>query len=1423
MRSRDELNALLDQALTWISDSRDPSLAWAPGITALAEHLKASLVETRAPDVQARLRLGWLAWHQAASAPRDDIRDEKIAEALELLTDCAVAALGVFEFPAPLLPALADRAAPRILDMINYAVAEADTRLFTDLVEQWRYLVSVTPEAHPELARRLAWTCGMLVARHQMTAAPADLDDAIDIGRLAVELGASDSDLGIHLSNLSAAHKTRYDLHREAADLDSAIDAARRATAITSGPEVLAPATNLCGALILRFERDRDDTDLAEAVRFGRIAAAQARSGLRDAELALYNLADALKHQYDSAASPSVLIEAIRIAEAAVQAGEGRPDTAMRLDLLADLLQSKSALTSSKSDLDAAIAAARRAAETGPATSRTPFHRLAGLLFDRTLRFTAENTKDELDELVAVNRHLAAEATAAFNLTSLSLALLTRFANYDDEADLDEAVDAARRGVAFDPATRGGGREALEQLARTLHARWERHSDIRDLDELVATRQTLVEPGTAAPDPSEAWSSLGLVLFTRHKALDESADQESVDRESTDHEAAVHALREALATAPDTASRVIRRADLSCVLYIGYRSNHRRSDLEDAADLARAAAADAPAESSPELLYNLAVVLHDRARKSGDLPDLDLSISLARKALTAHGRPDATLRGHLQVTRTRANQPSSAHIGPEDLHVMLEDYLAHRFEWTNTKADVDALVRLRREAAANWDGEGRSGAGDPRALAGALKRRFLLTRDVVDLDEAIGHYREALDRHPGSATLLVPLSDALRHRARMGAGDLDEALDLARRAVRLQSWSHAYGNLSMILLDRFRNDRHRHEELAEAVDAARKALHADPEDLDRPKWLHTLGEILLERVRYPDIAFDPRGDAGREADRTEGLRVLAELARSPLAPPLYRVHAAKGAGWLAINAVETAREASDYDPEEFTLAADLLAVAVGLLPEIAPRRMARGEQQEAMASMAGIAGDAATLTLLDPSRPARERARRALALLEQGRAVLVGRALDTRGGIAGLRAADPELAARFTTLRDALDRGADLAAEGEHDRTDAAADLEAVLREIRRLDGFADFATPPEIDDLLAAADQGPIVCLNVASSGTALLITAGDVTALDLPGVDAAAVIDQANAFHVALRKAHDLESDRTAAQSALLDTLEWLWDKVTGPVLDALGIGAPADPGTPLPRIWWAPGGYLGLLPLHAAGHHTDAESGRTVLDRAVSSYTPTVKALRHARQRQAAVGAARGVLIVPMPTTPGLPDLRHVADETELLADLLPDALVLQAPDRASALAALPGRAIAHFACHGSFDLADPAASGLLLNDHAKRPLTAADLGAIDLDGAALAYLSACHTAVNATEALLDEGIHLAASMQAAGFPQVIATLWEVDDEIAVEIADDCYTGLIDGTGRPDAARAARSLHSAVRTQRDRYRGTPSLWASHLHFGA
>ena len=179
-------------------------------------------------------------------------------------------------------------------------------------------------------------------------------------------------------------------------------------------------------------------------------------------------------------------------------------------------------------------------------------------------------------------------------------------------------------------------------------------------------------------------------------------------------------------------------------------------------------------------------------------------------------------------------------------------------------------------------------------------------------------------------------------------------------------------------------------------------------------------------------------------------------------------------------------------------------------------------------------------------------------------------------------------------------------------------------------------------------------------------------------------------------------------------------MWDNAAEPVLSALGYYSEPPHGEAWPHVWWAPGGPFSLLPIHAAGYHSEAlgqQGKRTVMDRVISSYTPTIRALRYAHQHARALAGDGNALIIAMPTTPGVPGrLPNVPAEAAVLTSRLPDPVLLvepespyddqsvaaaQLPTRANVLAHLPGSMIAHFACHGATDPTNPSNSLLLLD--------------------------------------------------------------------------------------------------------------------------
>lgn len=274
--------------------------------------------------------------------------------------------------------------------------------------------------------------------------------------------------------------------------------------------------------------------------------------------------------------------------------------------------------------------------------------------------------------------------------------------------------------------------------------------------------------------------------------------------------------------------------------------------------------------------------------------------------------------------------------------------------------------------------------------------------------------------------------------------------------------------------------------------------------------------------------------------------------------------------------------------------------------------------------------------------------------------------------------------------------------------------------------------------------------------------------------------------------------------ARGFVADVLEWLWDAVAGPVLDRL----PASAGR-FPRLWWSPVGPLSSLPLHAAARRDWRErpDRPAVLERVISSYTPTVRALGHAQAGARRPVSRTRLLIVAVPE--GERPLPYARKESAALAALWPaDELIDTEATHDNVLAALTDHAYVHFACHGASDPDDPSASRLLM--HGDRPLTVLDVSRSRMPMARLAVLSACHTA-HAAPRLADEALHIAGAFQLAGYANVVGTLWHVNDQIASRIAIDFHTKLV-VTAAPSPLQSATALHEVIRESSRSLPGEP-----------
>jgi CHAT domain len=765
----------------------------------------------------------------------------------------------------------------------------------------------------------------------------------------------------------------------------------------------------------------------------------------------------------------------------------------------------------------------------------------------------------------------------------------------------------------------------------------------------------------------------------------------------------------------------------------------------------------------------LGVLLHSEYGRTGDLAALDEAIELGRSTIA-----DSASSGWMLAARL----------------TNLGRSLEARYWRTGELGLLLEAARMERRALEAAPADHADRTIYRLNLSGTLRALFDRTGDPAVLDEALAVALHAAEEvpagHPFRINHLANLGLIHQERYHQTAdvAELDAAQSVLREALAEASSAHPDRPVVLCMLGAALHLKSRHTaefgELDEAIGLARTALDSVADDHPRRGTiLRTLAEMYQTRHQH----------LGDRAALSMAIGLFRAAAADPTSSMGGRMAAARRWGEIAAAAGRTG------------LALDGFATAVELLPLLAARSLHRYDSEYWLGQCGGLASDAAALAL-EMNAPDR-----AVELLELGRTVLIAQALEIRTDLSALRDRDPGLADRFEWFSARLEGD-----DGQPDSRRALAEgLEAVIAAVRALPDMDRFLVPPTAADILAQAGPGPIVMVNISAYRCdALILSEDGVRSRPLPQLTADVVGERVSRFLTAVTGdcRSQFRQARERGERTVAGTLSWLWDGVCAPVLDTVHL-------TPGDRMWWIPTGLLGFLPLHAASSQA---SGESMLDRTVCSYAPSVRALAHARAK--ADGGPSRTVVVAMPHTPDATDLPGAQREATLVAERTPNVHKLIGPDATSAAvtAALQHSAWAHFACH-AVTATSPSDSRLLLHDHDQRPLTAAAISRLRLDSAALAYLSACHTAVSTTD-LADEVIHIASAFHLAGYPHVIGTLWAVGDCEATTIAELVYDELT--SGAPDPRRAPAALRNALVQMRASHPNQPSCWASHVYIG-
>lgn len=839
-------------------------------------------------------------------------------------------------------------------------------------------------------------------------------------------------------------------------------------------------------------------------------------------------------------------------------------------------------------------------------------------------------------------------------------------------------------------------------------------------------------------------------------------------------------------------------------------------DLEESIDLARSLVRTTPPgrPGLPAHQVLLGATLTARYERTGLPGDIDEAITVLREAVRATSPSDflhADAQGHLGVA------------------------LWARFKHAGVLADIEQAMNHLTTAVQLTD---ENSPAYPQYLANlgtatltwaervAFPRKLIqqggvdghVQQDLVlkGLDGAIGALREAFRRAPdqyGQALCLSNLGLALeiRHGMTEAPEDIDEAAGVLRAAVAATppddpSRPGRMTNLCMVLQRRFLSARDPGK-LIEAIEVGKDAVEALPPDSPaRARALANVGECL---------------ESGYELDhadyaRQEAMRYFREAARSEAAPVWDRIRPARGWGHLAAAGQDWAEATTAY------------ACAIGMLPSLAWHGMSEIERLGYLGApgLSGIASEAAACALSSGQPQA------AAELLEQGRGLLIAQTLELRADLSKLRTQHPGTARELEVIDEMLGRSSAAAMsltesgqKGHDSRQQLAHRRHELVTQVQGMAGFEDFERPLEYARLqsIAAETEGAIVSVNVAESRCdALILAPSGLKVVPLPGLTRDEAAANAAAFLRAIDELDEAEEARDQPRQAecrqdLANILAWMWDVIASPVLDALRLSGSIGRTPGLPHICWIPTGALSFLPLHAAG-----TGGDSVMDHVVSSYAPTVRALAYAQRR---VPGKRTVLVVAPENDrsgaehpAGTGQLDGFEKEVTDLLSFSPDLLIGKNATRDNVIKALGGAGIAHFACHGYQNLANPVSGHLKLHNGT---LGVLELGQINLTKANLAFLSACQTAVGGHQ-VEDESIHLAAAFSLAGFPHVIGTLWPINSYVAAQIAAAFYAGITAADGTITAGRAAHVLHAAIQEIRMRHPDKPDLWASHIHLG-
>ncbi|KAK7228190.1 hypothetical protein V2G26_000360 [Clonostachys chloroleuca] len=1014
----------------------------------------------------------------------------------------------------------------------------------------------------------------------------------------------------------------------------------------------------------------------------------------------------------------------------------------------------------------------------------------------------------------------------AVDFYNLGRSYANRFALSDEMSDLEKSIENYQSAVNITPPEASLRTPNLTDLAVAVHLRAVISRDATFVDDAVQIFEDLL----AQKDSQDHLPfHLRGILADLYKMRWDHQSEESIN----DLSYSIQHFEQLLDLIPSNDSRSRELLVSLGRMYLRpFEDVENLDDLDMSLKLLQEAEQISTQEHTSDLerastLQDLGKAFERRFYRLGELGDVESSISFYEAALNTIPENSSPIERYYLLSALAS--------GYSDRYQVLESI-----------ADLDISIRVVKKALQLVPQDDALQSLGNTSLGSKYALRFGRTREPADINQSVSRFRKALELNANDESTIIKVSRMLAYslmRTYEITGCNDSFEECIRRVKKVLSLSKDRGRklragLFRTLADSYMaryGKNETWEDLEAAISYGRKSVDLLPEGHpDIPDSLFTLGSIYIAKADRTESEADYEiaiqteqkavdltpNDNQHKCSRLDNLgyqysrrflrlqmasdlKAAIELHekafRHPHAPTLDRIVAGRTYAIFLMDAnfATNVYNASNAAPSDRTndeetysnsfakihdtsIAYEIATETLSLLSQLTPWSLEVSDKQELLKQISELPALMGAVSLAANKTPSE-----AIRYLELARGVIVSSLSNLRVDILDLKISHPKLSEDFIQLREQLDTGPTQITGFSNPRHEASQKLESTIKSIQSLPGFSSFLLPPGEGELISAAARGPIVIINLYyTRSDALIIRDRAIWSVELPELDY-------------------LDVEEFAARSEIdRDTLEWLWDTIAGPILESLGyLGAPS--GSCWPRVFWIPTGSLSFLPMHAAGYHYPG-SKETVMDRAISSYSSSVRALLNSRRASRAPPSQqprKAVLV-------GVQELYHAPAEIQKLEKLCAEMQLdveRPKPYRDQVLASLSECEVFHFAGHGNTHPIDPSRNSLIMKD---APLTVQDLINIKLQERApfLAYLSACSTGRIEDEELLNEGLHLIGACQLAGFRNVIGTLRKVNDGICVKVAEMTYRWIKDCNSTDQSV--AEGLHRATRILRDQW---------------